>query len=105
MAGIIAAVSDEGVELLNSWASSISEAIEKINSLTGSLSSCIEEHPDTLGPHRASLANVIEEIEENTKSATAPANDIAEILVEIADGYQDIIDDDNLAGAGAGGNL
>ena len=105
MAGINVAVSEAGVELLRGWASDISEAIEKINGLTGSLSSCIEEHPDTLGPHRASLANVIEEIEENTKSATAPANDIAEILVEIADGYQEIIDSDNFAGAGAGGNL
>ena len=55
-----------------------------------------EEHRDTLGPHAASLFSALEQIEEAQKKASSEAAEIAAILTDVADEYQEIIDNDPL---------
>lgn len=90
------AVNEPGVLALKTMSAAIFDSVDQINSLTSALDSCAGEHSDTLGPHKASIDEVIEEIHSITKQATEPVNSISEILNEIADSYQEIIDNDRI---------
>lgn len=86
------ACNPEGVAALNSAASSVKDAIEEITNLTSSLRSSADEYSDTIGPHFSELEEALEGIESNVNSSTSPAEVVAESLMAVAEGYQDIID-------------
>ena len=93
------AVNEEGVTALKTMSAAISNATEQILGLTNALDACAGDHQDTLGPHKASIDEVIEEINDITQKATEPANSISETLNEIADAYQEIIGNDRIKGS------
>jgi methyl-accepting chemotaxis protein len=94
------AVSEQGVEALKTMSAAIFSTIDQINGLTSALSACAGDHADTLGPHKASIDEVIEEIEAATKQATEPTSSIADTLNEIAEAYREIIDNDTIRSSG-----
>ena len=93
------AVNEEGVMALKTMSAAIFSSAEQIRGLTGALKTCADEHQDTLGPHKSSIDEVIEEINSVTNQATDPINNIAETLNDIADSYQGIIGNDGIRGS------
>lgn len=90
----------EGVLALKTMSAAIFSSTEQILGLTTALSTCLDSHRGYLGPHESSLEAVVENIETTVKTSTGPINEISEMLNDIADGYQEIIDDNPFAGAG-----
>lgn len=96
------AVSDEGVQALKTMASNILNAVDQILNITNSIESVADEYVDTLGPHHASLVSAITEIREAQKQAVQPASELSESLNDVADAYQDIIDNDKVSAGNNG---
>ncbi len=94
------AVNEQGVQALRNLSKELTDAVEQIETLTNNLASTADEYNDTLGPHKASLDEVLEEIREAEKSATDPAKSVAETLDEIADDYEEIIENDGIKNSG-----
>lgn len=93
------AVNEEGVSALRTAASEITEAVDQLKNLTSGIQNTADENPDGLGPHKASLVSALENIKEQLNRASEPADSVAETLEEVAEGYQEIIDNDRFAGA------
>ena len=93
-------VNDEGVMALKTMSAAIFGAIDEIKELTGALTACADDHQESLGPHKASIDKVIEDIKNAANDATEPVNSIAEALNEVAESYQEVIDNDRIAGTG-----
>ena len=90
----------EGVLALKTMSAAIFSSTEQLLGLTGALQTCVDSHRGYLGPHEKSLEDVIESIETTVKKSTGPINEISEMLNDIADAYQEIVDDDQFAGMG-----
>lgn len=105
------AVNDEGVNALNTTASSLLEALNTVYQSTSSLQNISEGYGETLGPHKSSLDEALKEIYLSLKDAAEPIQSISSTLKDIADGYQEIIENDRMkadatassVGGGAGG--
>lgn len=91
------AVSEEGVQALNTVASSIIEATNQILALTNTLENTSEERAEALGPHKASLLSALSQIKEAEKQATDPVNEMSETLKDIAQSYEEIIANDRIS--------
>lgn len=94
------AVNDEGVAALKGLAAKIEEGKEIIKAAAKALSSAADEHSNTLGPHQASIVNILEEIQAAEEAAAGPVESIAEKLNDIAEAYQDVIDNDRFSHSG-----
>lgn len=92
-------VNEEGIEALNTMASAITESVEQLEGYTTTVQSAADEYEDTLGPHKASLDEALTAITESVKQAADPASSVAEKLVEVAEGYQEIIENDRIKGS------
>lgn len=90
------AVSPEGVVALKRGASNILTALESIVYETGTVSRVIEEYHDLLGPHEASLSEAIDSISQALKLASDPAENVAEKLTDVAEGYEEVIGNDRI---------
>jgi len=109
------AVCEEGVQALKTMASSILDAVEQILNITNFIESVADEYVETLGPHHASLVTVITKIRDAQRQAVQPTSELSETLNDIADAYQDIIDNDRVpagnrgtsttGGSHSGGNI
>ena len=89
-------VNEEGVQALKTLSNAIFSAIESITSHSSQIRSLSDEYSDTIGPHKSSLDQSVENIIECIHQSAEPANDIAERLCEVAEGYQEVIDNDIL---------
>ena len=94
------AVNEEGIHALNTMASAISDSVETLRSLVSTVQSTADEHNEALGPHKGSLDQVLEDINNAIQQASEPANSISETLIDVADGYQEVIDNDRFASSG-----
>lgn len=99
------AVNEEGVQALKSTASNIMDAVEQVLNITNSIESVADEYVDTLGPHHTSLVSAITEIREAQKQAVQPASELSETLNDVADAYQDIIDNDRVPAGNSGTSI
>jgi len=90
------AVNPEGIQAMQTMANAILNAVSEIESATSVVRRVADENPDSLGPHKDSLDAALEDIEAAIKNSTDPASDVAERLEEVAEGYQDVIDNDNI---------
>lgn len=90
------AESEEGVSALKKTSSMLTEAWSGLFSLSVSLQNKANEHPDALGPHRASLLPALSGIYTALKEAGEPIKAISDALNDTAEAYQDIIDNDRL---------
>ena len=98
------AVSEEGVSALHAASNSIQNALESIEGLTGRIRSASGEHSGVIGPHEASLEEALEQIEQNIKTASGPAEEVAEKLDDVADGYEEVIGNDRFGNNAASVN-
>lgn len=99
MGSFVVKVDEEGVELLRNMADGIEDRRDEIMSVTVNFLDEIEQYSD-LGPHRASLIEIVTDIQEQVKGATSPVAIIADKFRKKADEYQEIIDDDVFSGLG-----
>lgn len=96
------AVSDEGVSALMTLSTNITEAVVEVYQLTANIQASMDEHNDAIGPHRASLSEAIKDIYQSIKTSAKPANTLSETLKEVAEAYQEIIDNDQLGSKDGG---
>ena len=89
-------VNEEGIQALKSLSNALYSAIEDIASHSSQIRSFSDEYSDTIGPHKSSLDQSAESIIECIRQSADPANDVAERLCEVAEGYQEVIDNDNI---------
>lgn len=94
------AVSQEGIAELKKMSAAIVSSAENINGLTDALEAASEDHASTLGPHQSSIAEVVEEIRSAEEAATEPVTGLSESLNDVAEGYQEVIDNDRIVGSG-----
>ncbi len=92
------ACNSEGVEALKGTATALSEAVSFLKASTTNMKSIAENNSEGLGPHYGSLINDLEHIENNMTQASGAVEDVMEILNSVAEGYQEVIDDDGLSG-------
>ena len=59
------AVNEEGTEAMRTMATAITESIEEVTNLTSNVQSTADGYQDTRGPHKASLDEALEEINES----------------------------------------
>ncbi len=95
------ACSDEGVAALKDCAARILDGAEGLKAETSAMRSVGDEYSDTLGPHLSELNSALDGIQGALARCIEPANNIADLLNEVAEGYQDVIDTNPF---GTGGN-
>ena len=91
------AVSDEGVQALHGMAQAITSAKEEISSHAQQLKAAGDGQD--LGPHADSIVAAAEAIEDAINGAADPIEEIAEILDDVADGYEEVIGNDRIRSA------
>jgi len=96
------AVNEEGVQALNIVSTSIVEAAEQILKVTNALENTANENNDSLGPHKSSLLSALTQIKDAEKKAADPVKEMSETLKDIANSYQEIIDNDRISGSASG---
>ena len=96
------AVNEEGVNALNMTASSIVDAVNIIYQDAVGVQNASEGHGDILGPHRNSLNGALIEIYQGLKTAAEPVQALSSQLKEVAECYQEIIDNDLLVHGDSG---
>ena len=95
MSGI--AVNNEGVAALKKMSSDLTQALEDIENASKELSS-IATDQNGLGVHVNTINDLLDQIEQALKDAKDPVNTLSSKLLEVADGYQEMIDNDPYAG-------
>jgi len=93
------AVNDEGIKALRGLVTKLTENVEKINASAGNLQNAYEENSSMLGPHTATLAQVIEDVKDTASAAAEPVNSLSEKVTKLADKYQAIKDRNPFGGA------
>lgn len=93
------AVNETGIQAMNAMASSIRQAVEQVQRLTLTIRCTADGYQDTLGPHKASLDNALDEINESMRQVSDPVNCVSEMLMEVAEAYAEIIGNDRLRGS------
>ena len=89
-------VNEYGVKALRELANAIRGAVPEIVQECDSLHDVAETNCKALGPHKSSLISALKDIYLCVKEAATPANEIADIIIEVADGYEEIIGNDRL---------
>ena len=88
------AVSDKGIVVLQKSSKGIINSLVRIYNLTATVQLAMDDYSDTLGPHKLSLNAEIKEIYQNVKASTETVQSLAKMLNEVAEAYQEIIDND-----------
>lgn len=97
------AVSEEGIAALRSLSTEIVTASDAVKTAAQALRDAVDDNSDSLGPHRASLENVLEEVRAAEAAAAEPVEQISQKLEDVAKQYEEIMADDPFAGL-MGGN-
>ena len=92
------AVSPGGVSALRKMARDLTDNIEVINSATNELQGTYEEHRAFLGPHAASLGQVIEDVKQAAAEAAEPIDGLSEKVLDMAATYEEFINNDPFSG-------
>lgn len=91
-------VNEQGVETLKKASTEIKSASDELSAKTDSLKSSLEQYSGSLGEHYDSLIRTIETIQQVIKRSAEPVDVLSMKLAELADKYQDWIDDDPFKG-------
>jgi len=94
------AVNQEGIDALRTMATAISESAESLNELVNGLRSSAEDYESTLGPHVDSMYEALDDIGNILKKATEPVDSISSKLNDVAEGYEEVIENDRFANLG-----
>ncbi len=86
------AVNAEGIKFLNELAGRLTDTGRIIIKACSRLETSYEENKALLGPHSASIQNVLEEIRNAMKETTDPIGNLSANIKDIAGAYQELID-------------
>ncbi len=95
------AVSEDGVEALQLSSNKIIESVQTLYQLITTLSSTVEGSA-ALGPHASTIKQLLLELYTNVKDSIEPAKQVSEKLNEVAEAYQDIIENNLIRSNGIG---
>ncbi len=84
-------VNEQGVNAFRIEARSLQFSVNEIISLTKRLQTISDQYMGTLGPHKESLDGALEQIMFHISQVSNAVNQVAELLEEIADAYNDVI--------------
>jgi len=87
-------VNEEGVAALRTMAGEITNAIECIVGETKNAKTFVDGYRNTLGPHAETINSALDGIASCIKASTDSALEVSFKLHEIANDYQEEIDDD-----------
>lgn len=91
-------VNEAGVAALNSLSQKLPECAETIKTASDTLSSSFDENRAGLGPHDASIESILEDMKAANEAAAEPVEELSEKLSDVAESYQEIIDNDRYGG-------
>jgi len=86
------AVNQEGVDALRTLSQRLPELLEEIKAAADQLNSTAND-TNGLGPHASTIEEIVESIQTTVKDAEEPINTLSEVIADVAEGYQEIIDD------------
>lgn len=87
----------EGIEALRNLSSGLEENLDRIKSAADSLRSSVDGQAG-LGPHTDSISDIIDSINTAILHAQDPVHDLCSRVNEVADAYQDVVDNDPFSG-------
>lgn len=90
------AVNMEGIIALHKMANHTLSMYSGLKKNTKNLQWELENHKDTLGPHKSSLDFALNEILHEIEIAHEPIIEVGRILIDVANAYQEIINNDRL---------
>lgn len=89
---MIYAVNDEGVAALNNLGTTLPEKSEEILKMADEIVSTADENAELLGVHAQDLKNALDAIKQEICNAAGPVEELSEKILDVADGYQEVID-------------
>ncbi len=92
----IYAVNENGVNALRELARHIYGSSEHLRIACDDVETAMDDYPDTLGPHASELAKAIEFLRITIIESSKPCDEISSLLLELAEDYEDIIENDRL---------
>ena len=91
-------VCQEGVEALQQASGKLSKGAQDVMTAVQLCESNVSEYPDII--HVDSLAEALQNIRMAIGDASGPVEELAEILLDVADSYEEQIADDKIRGIG-----
>lgn len=91
------AVNEAGVSALQNISTALMNSVADLLEKTSQLQTITSDNEDSLGPHKASLNQAIMEIYIGLKESTESISTLAASAKDIAEAYQEIIDNDYLS--------
>lgn len=91
------AVNEAGVSALQNISTALMNSVADLFEKTSQLQTITSDNEDSLGPHKASLNQAIMEIYIGLKESTESISTLAASAKDIAEAYQEIIDNDYLS--------
>lgn len=99
---MIYSANDEGVAALNRLGTCLPEYVSAISDEAERLLAVADEHADLLGVHVGDLRNALGSIQQETRDAAEPIEELSEKTLDTADGYQEVIDRKRFSAGGSG---
>lgn len=91
------AVKEDSLNAMHSVANSISSSLESIIELVKRIRNSTSKHSGCIGSYETSLEEAPSQIDENVKTASESANNVADKLNEVAETYQENIGNNNFS--------
>ena len=99
---MIYSANDEGVAALNRLGTCLPEYVSAISDEAERLLAVADEHADLLGVHVGDLRNALGSIQQETRDAAEPIEELSEKTLDTTDGYQEVIDRKRFSAGGSG---
>ena len=94
----IYSANEQGVAALNKLGKDLPEAKDAIMQASDQVLSEVDSNQQLLGPHAADLRGAVEEIKSELQSAADPIDDLADKVIDVADGSDEVISKRRFAG-------
>ena len=96
------AVNEEGVTAMRTMSNRLRDALEAVDQITQTLRSEADAGQNVLGPHKPSLDDALDCIDQSVRQAAEPAEEICDTIDDVAEAYEEIISNDRLRSGGIG---
>ena len=99
---MIYAANDEGVAALNNLGTTLPEKSEEILKIADKMVSAADENAELLGVHAQDLKSALATIKQEISNAAGPVEELSEKVLDVADGYQEVIERKRFSGGSLG---
>lgn len=93
-------VSEKGVQAITDLVTNLTTAAETVSDETTKIDNIITDNEAELGPHAKTLGDALDAIKEAIEDGNEGVTAISDALKDMAEGYQDIIDNDRYSNLG-----